>query len=503
MRAGSPDGPPSQGEQRVTSSQDDPTAPSTTAHAVAVLGGRYELLRVLGSGGMAVVWLATDRVLDREVAVKVLRDQYAADPVFRARFTREALHAARLSHPGVVTTFDAGVDEGTAYLVMEVVHGRTLHEVLRADGPLPVDQAIGIAADVCDALDAAHRAGIVHRDIKPGNILIGDGGRTQVFDFGIARAEGLTALTQVSTLIGTPAYIAPEQAAGGDAGPQSDLYAVGCVLTEMLTGSPPFAAESPVAMLYQHIHDVPPVPSSSRPDVGADVDRVVAHLLAKDPADRPAGAAAARHALLSVTTARPAETRVLPIDGSDLLAQTLVVPAEPPDRPSPTSTADGRLGRWMAAAALVVAVAVIAFAVTAAFMSSRTSGPAPEALSTPSRSPVSVPPPTASPTAPSPSGIAVPGSATVAEAVAAFQTVVGTAQRRALVDARSAERLIAGADDVLGALDTGKGKPADKRARELADLVTRLASDGSIQPAAALPLGLAAARISELAGAAR
>ena len=289
----------------------DPTLPIALDAGSRVLAGRYELRCVLGSGGMAVVWLANDRVLDRDVAVKILRDQYAADPVFRERFTREALHAARLNHPGVVTTYDAGVDEGTAYLVMEAVHGRTLHEVLTADGPLPVAQAVAVAADVCDALDAAHRAGIVHRDIKPGNILISASGRTRVFDFGIARVDGLATLTQVSTVIGTPAYVSPEQAAGGEAGPASDLYAVGCVLNEMLTGSPPFAAETPVAVLYRHIHDPAPAPSVRRPEVSADLDRVVLHLLEKDPADRPGGAAAARAELLGASPAEPGDTRVL------------------------------------------------------------------------------------------------------------------------------------------------------------------------------------------------
>ena len=308
----------------------EPTTPIALDEGTRVVAGRYELRCVLGSGGMAVVWLANDLVLDRDVAVKILRDQYAADPVFRERFTREALHAARLNHPGVVTTFDAGVDEGTAYLVMEAVHGRTLHEVLTTDGPLPVGQAVAVAADVCDVLDAAHRAGIVHRDIKPGNILISVSGRTRVFDFGIARVDGLSALTQVSTVIGTPAYVSPEQAAGGEAGPGSDLYAVGCVLTEMLTGSPPFAAETPVAVLYRHIHDPAPAPSASRPDVTPDLDRVVLHLLAKDPADRPPGAAAARAELLAAAPAQPGDTRVLGaptkvLPVAPLVPQTIVV----------------------------------------------------------------------------------------------------------------------------------------------------------------------------------
>ena len=214
-----------------------------------VLGGRYELVSTLGSGGMAVVFLGRDQVLGREVAVKILREQYALDPVFLDRFTREALHAASLSHPGLVTIFDAGLDRGTAYIVMEVVHGRTLHDVLLAEGPLAIDRAVQITADVCEVLDVAHQAGVVHRDIKPGNISISDTGRTQVFDFGIARTDGSVALTEVSTVVGTAEYLSPEQAGGGPADSRSDLYAVGCVLMEMLTGSAPFTAETPVALL--------------------------------------------------------------------------------------------------------------------------------------------------------------------------------------------------------------------------------------------------------------
>jgi serine/threonine-protein kinase len=445
---------------------------------------------------MAVVWLSTDRVLDRHVAVKVLRDPYAADPVVRERFTREALHAARLSHPGVVATFDAGVDEGTAYLVMEVVRGRTLHDVLRSDGPLPVEQAVAIAGDVCGALDAAHRAGIVHRDIKPGNILISDAGRTQVCDFGIARADGSTALTQVSTVIGTPDYLSPEQAAGGAAGPQSDLYAVGCVLAEMLTGSPPFPAETPVSVLYRHINDAPPVPSATRPEIPADVDAVVLHLLAKDPAHRPSGAAEARRELSSVATFR-SDTRILP-------TQTLVAPAVLAGLAPVESPPDPHRTSRISAAALVIAVAVIAFAATTALLSGRTSG-ASSATGTPSRSEslASAAPSSSTPAASSVPVVAVPVATSAAEAVAVFRSVVLTTQQESLLDAASAAQLLAAADAVASARDRGKGKPAAKRAQELGDLVSRLAVDGRIAPSAVGPLSAAADQVRQQVEAAR
>src|SRR5215831_18612558 len=210
-----------------------------------VLGGRYVLGVVLGTGGMATVWRARDEVLGREVAVKVLSPQFAADAGFVARFEREARHAARLSHPRLVTVFDCGIDDGTAFIVMELVAGRTVRQVLGEAGIVPPAQAAGIAAAVCEGLEVAHAAGLVHRDIKPANIVV-SGGEVKVLDFGIVRAEGAAGLTRTQAVLGTAAYLSPEQASGRPAGPQSDLYSLGCVLFEMLTGQPPFNADSAV-----------------------------------------------------------------------------------------------------------------------------------------------------------------------------------------------------------------------------------------------------------------
>jgi serine/threonine protein kinase len=201
-----------------------------------VLAGRYALGEVMGVGGMATVWRATDQVLGREVAVKVLSPQYAADTGFLAQFEREARHAARLTHPSLVTVFDCGVDDGAAFIVMELVAGRTLRQVLDDQGMLPLGEAVGVAAAVCEALEVAHAAGLVHRDIKPANIVI-SGGDVKVLDFGIARAEGAAGGTRTLGVLGTAAYLSPEQASGSAAGPQADLYSLGCVLFEMLTGT--------------------------------------------------------------------------------------------------------------------------------------------------------------------------------------------------------------------------------------------------------------------------
>jgi eukaryotic-like serine/threonine-protein kinase len=287
-----------------------------------VLGGRYTLLAVLGAGGMATVWRARDEMLGRDVAVKVLSPQHAADPGFLARFEGEARHAAALSHPRLVTVFDCGVEDGTPFIVMELAAGRTLRQVLDDAGMLPPGQAVAIAAAVCEGLDAAHAAGLVHRDITPANIVL-NGGEVKVLDFGIARADGTRAATAAGTVMGTAAYLSPEQASGRPADPRSDLYSLGCVLFEMLTGRPPFTADSAVGLAYRQVHDDPGPPSAWRPGLPASLDRITARLLAKDPAARPPTAAAARAGLLSV----------FPSAGGTPNAGTAVLPVTPETGP--------------------------------------------------------------------------------------------------------------------------------------------------------------------------
>lgn len=281
-----------------------------------VLGGRYTLLAVLGTGGMATVWRARDEVLGRDVAVKVLNPQHAADAAFVERFEGEARHAAAVSHPRLVTVFDCGVEDGTPFIVMELVAGRTLRQVLDEAGMLPPGQAVAIAAAVCEGLEAAHAAGLVHRDITPANIVL-NGGEVKVLDFGIARADGTRAATAAGTVVGTVAYLSPEQASGRPADPRSDLYSLGCVLFEMLTGRPPFTADSAVGLAYRQVHDDPGPPSAWRPGLPAGLDQVTARLLAKEPSSRPPTAAAARAGLLSVFPAADGVpgrgTAVLPV----------------------------------------------------------------------------------------------------------------------------------------------------------------------------------------------
>ncbi|MFD8316069.1 protein kinase domain-containing protein [Kitasatospora purpeofusca] len=263
------------------------------------LNGRYELVEILGVGGMATVWRGVDHVLGRQVAVKVLNGGLADDPRFAERFGREAQHAAMLVHPRIAMVFDSGVDQGSPYIVMELVQGRSLAVLLAQRPGLPVEQAVGIAAAVCEGLAHAHAAGLVHRDVKPGNIMITHDGGVKVVDFGIARAGSSHNLTQTASVLGTAAYLSPEQATASPLDGRTDLYAVGCVLTEMLTGAPPFEAETPVAIAYKHVGELPLPPSARRPGLPPALDAAVLRLLAKHPAGRPADAAAARAELLA------------------------------------------------------------------------------------------------------------------------------------------------------------------------------------------------------------
>ncbi|MFF7634212.1 protein kinase [Kitasatospora sp. NPDC008050] len=291
------------------------------------LNGRYELVGTLGVGGMATVWHGVDRVLGREVAVKVLNGGLAEDPRFAERFSREAQHAAMLVHPRIAMVFDSGMDQGAAYIVMELIRGRSLGSVLAEGGPLPVERAVGIAAAVCEALEVAHAAGLVHRDIKPGNVMITDDGGVKVVDFGIARASASgQQLTQTASVLGTAAYLSPEQATASEVDGRADLYALGCVLTEMLTGEPPFSADTPVGVAFKQVSEEAPPVSLRRPDVPRALDHAVARLLAKRPADRPANAAAARAELLAAVPVAGSVDRT-----SELLATPMPMPTPGPD----------------------------------------------------------------------------------------------------------------------------------------------------------------------------
>ena len=250
-----------------------------------IFAGRYRLERKLGGGGMADVWLAEDQELGRKVAIKMLHDRYANDTQFVERFRREATHAAGLSHPNVVSIFDRGEAGGSYFIVMEYVEGRTLKELIVTRGPCHVPVAISYVRQVLAALRYAHRNGIVHRDIKPHNVLVDHEGRVKVADFGIARA-GSSQMPEAGSIIGTAQYLSPEQARGAPVDESSDLYSTGILLFELLTGKVPFTGETPVEIAMKHLSQVPPAPSSVRSEVPHDLDLVVLRALAKEPADR-------------------------------------------------------------------------------------------------------------------------------------------------------------------------------------------------------------------------
>jgi serine/threonine-protein kinase len=326
-----------------------------------VLADRYTLAHQLGQGGMATVYEAHDDLLDRPVAVKLLRVEGLRDRGARQRFAAEARAAARISHPHAVAVYDVGVDD-QPYIVMELVRGGTLEDVLADTGPLAVPTAVAVTAQVLAALHEAHQRGLVHRDVKPANILLPDGRLPEraeqlpgvkLADFGIAKAtqDATVGLTAAGQIIGTPKYVSPEQVSGERATPRSDLYATAVVLYEMLAGRPPFERDSAVALALAHRTDEPPRLDRVRPDLPRPLVALVHQALGKDPADRPVDAERMREALLSGTTA-PAGT--LPLPGGSAPTEAVgrpervhhadaLAPPPAPDRP-PRS---GRVVRWV------------------------------------------------------------------------------------------------------------------------------------------------------------
>jgi serine/threonine-protein kinase len=296
-----------------------------------VLGERYEIGGVLGRGGMAEVHRGRDLRLGREVAVKVLRSDLARDPSFQVRFRREAQAAASLNHPAIVAVYDTGEDRtatgATPYIVMEYVEGETLRDVLRREGRLDPQRAMTLAADICGALDFSHRNGIVHRDVKPGNVMITPEGSVKVMDFGIARAVSDSAATMTSTaaVIGTAQYLSPEQARGESVDARSDVYSVGCLLYELVTGAPPFTGDSPVSVAYQHVREDPRLPSSINPVIPPALDAILLKAMSKNPANRYQSAAEMRNDLLRAVAGQRVEAT--PVMGDD--ERTTILGAAP------------------------------------------------------------------------------------------------------------------------------------------------------------------------------
>ncbi|MGX6605419.1 Stk1 family PASTA domain-containing Ser/Thr kinase [Micromonosporaceae bacterium Da 78-11] len=277
-----------------------------------LLGGRYQVGELLGYGGMAEVHKGRDLRLGRDVAIKMLRTDLARDATFQERFRREAQNSAALNHPAIVAVYDTGEEISAAgekqpFIVMEFVNGRTLKEVLGQEQRLQPRRALEIIADICAALEFSHRHGIIHRDIKPGNVMITQTGQVKVMDFGIARAlaSGATTMTQTSAVIGTAQYLSPEQARGESVDARSDVYAAGCVLFELVVGHPPFVGDSPVSVAYQHVREDPKAPSDINREVSPEIDAIVLKALAKNPINRYQSAQEMRADALRAVAGRP------------------------------------------------------------------------------------------------------------------------------------------------------------------------------------------------------
>jgi len=322
--------------------------------------GRYRILRKLGSGGMANVYLAEDEDLGRRVAIKILNDRYASDESFIERFRREAKSAASLSHPNIVSIYDRGEAEGTYYIAMEVIEGRSLKELILTRGALPVHQAVAYARQLLEALRFAHRHGIIHRDIKPHNVLVSadergksQDSRLKVTDFGIAR-HGASQMTEAGSIMGTAQYLSPEQARGAPVTAASDLYSAGIVLYEMLTGKVPFGGESAIEIAMKHVNELPRPPSQLRSEIPPELDQIVLRALAKEPEDRyqtaedfiedlervEAGLPISRETSEAATALLAAPltggtTEVLPGESATRVAPPPTRPQAPPRRPPP------------------------------------------------------------------------------------------------------------------------------------------------------------------------
>ncbi|KAA8966482.1 Stk1 family PASTA domain-containing Ser/Thr kinase [Mycobacterium sp.] len=339
------------------------------------LSDRYELGEILGFGGMSEVHLARDVRLHRDVAVKVLRADLARDPSFYLRFRREAQNAAALNHPAIVAVYDTGEAETDAgplpYIVMEYVNGVTLRDIVHTEGPMPPQRAIEVIADACQALNFSHQHGIIHRDVKPANIMISTTNAVKVMDFGIARAiaDSGNNVTQTAAVIGTAQYLSPEQARGDTVDARSDVYSLGCVLYEILTGEPPFVGDSPVAVAYQHVREDPVPPSQRHGGISPELDAVVLKALAKNPENRYQTAAEMRADLVRVHNGEQPEAPKVLTDaertsllaashsGDSSRSHTDALPHQEPDFAGDRNV--GSVGRWLIAVAVLAVLTVV------------------------------------------------------------------------------------------------------------------------------------------------
>lgn len=354
------------------------------------LGDRYDVGQVIGRGGMAEVYEGTDRRLNRRVAIKVLRPDLARDPMFQERFRREAQSAAGLNHPNIVAIYDTGedlIDDGAnqvsiPYIVMEYVDGVTLRHMLNNGPRILPERALEVVAGVLAALDYAHRHGIVHRDIKPANIMINSHGDAKVMDFGIARAmsDAATSVTATSAVMGTAQYLSPEQARGESVDARSDIYSTGCVLYELLTSNPPFNGESPVSIAYQHVNELPKVPSSIDPSIPTTLDAITMTALTKSPASRYQTAAEMRFDIERAIAGLPIASRPSDAPAADLGSTTVLPLTEvaPSAAAVATATKPNSKKKWIS-----VSIAAVVSAVLLLFIGNQLLNPGQDLVTTP------------------------------------------------------------------------------------------------------------------------
>jgi serine/threonine-protein kinase len=474
-----------------------------------VVAGRYQLLELVGQGGAGRVWRAVDETLAREVAVKVI--DVGPDPGATAarRFEREMRATARMAHPNIVTVLDGGFDDDWAYLVMELLAGPSFDELVRVQGPLSVPDALAYASQACAGLTAAHNAGIVHRDLKPANLVLDDGGTLKVVDFGIARLQAsATAMTQTDltaagTVLGTTAFLAPEQASDGWVDARADLYALGCVMFFVLTGIPPFEGDTPVAVAAQHLHAPVPSVRDRRPDVTAAVDLFVRDLLAKDPDRRPQRAvdAAARIRALQglVATARPTRTlreshTTLPAAAAATTATWAGPPVEATEQvPSSGATGGasppagplkpGRAGRWGAFLVAVVALLTVAVALASSDHGHGKHGAASAPASRPSSmstvAPTTVPETTSTATTAPPTTV---GPLSASDAAAQLAAAAQQASASGELVPQAVAGLTAQIADLERAVAVGKPGQVGHVVADLASRIDSLVAGGDLTP---------------------
>jgi serine/threonine-protein kinase len=432
-----------------------------------ILAGRYELLAVLGRGGMGVVYRAHDDVLGRVVAIKVLPADRAEDPVFVARFEREARAAAALNHPNIVAVFDSGRDPETRFIVMEYVPGASLAQLLRQRGRLPAGEAVEIAVQIASALSAAHRAGIIHRDIKPGNVMVDERSKVKVLDFGIARAVAATSLTNAAMVLGSASYMAPEVTLGETADERSDIYSLGCVLYEMLSGRPPFTGELSAAIMHQHNAARPRPLRTLDPTTPAALDALVLQMLAKERNERP----------------RRAEQLVdlLPASLEDRTAATLVRPTTRATRSTEATRALRR--RWAGRERIALAVAVALLLIAVAVGASGSSSPTRRAAASKPRTSTA---PRSTPPSASAKARTTATPTTVAGAAGRLTSLVTADLQSGAIDQQARQQILGALQDILNSYNGGKPSDALHKVNDLTTQLAQLSSHADIK-ASALP----------------